>query len=134
MSIRVVADTHALLWYLYDDERLSGVARQAMDDAGARWGQIGISSIALVEVLYLVEKGRISPDSLDRIIEVLERPAAALAEIPVDRHVALAMRRIDRPRVPDLPDRIVAATALCLGVPLISRDRRIRIAPLTTIW
>lgn len=134
MSIRLVADSHALLWYLYDDERLSDRAREAMDETEAKGGQIGISSIALVEVLYLVEKGRVSRDAMDRIIDVLDRPTAALVEIPVDRHVALAMREIGRGQVPDLPDRIVAATALHLKVPIISLDRKIRIAPLSTIW
>jgi PIN domain nuclease of toxin-antitoxin system len=36
--------------------------------------------------------------------------------------------------VPDLPDRVVAATAHLHGVPLISRDRAIRLSGLSTIW
>jgi PIN domain nuclease of toxin-antitoxin system len=44
------------------------------------------------------------------------------------------MRRIDRVEVPDLPDRIVAATGVYLGVPILSRDRKIQSALVTTIW
>ncbi len=33
-----------------------------------------------------------------------------------------------------MPDRIVAATAVYLGVPVISRDGRIRAANLQTVW
>jgi PIN domain nuclease of toxin-antitoxin system len=33
-----------------------------------------------------------------------------------------------------LPDRIIVATALHLGVPLISRDRQIQLAEVETIW
>jgi PIN domain nuclease of toxin-antitoxin system len=33
-----------------------------------------------------------------------------------------------------MPDRIVAATALHFGVPVISRDSRILASDLTTIW
>ncbi|MDY7076564.1 MAG: hypothetical protein SXV54_06520 [Chloroflexota bacterium] len=44
------------------------------------------------------------------------------------------MRQVPREQVPDLPDRVIAATALYLGVPLISRDRKIRLSDVTTIW
>jgi PIN domain nuclease of toxin-antitoxin system len=44
------------------------------------------------------------------------------------------MRQVPRSEVPDLPDRIVAATGVYLGVPVISRDRMIRAASLKTIW
>jgi len=36
--------------------------------------------------------------------------------------------------VPDLPDRIIAATALHLNVPVISRDSKIQAANLQTVW
>jgi predicted nucleic acid-binding protein len=44
------------------------------------------------------------------------------------------MHRVARTEVPDLPDRIIAATALHLGIPVISRDRKIQQSTLTTIW
>jgi predicted nucleic acid-binding protein len=47
-------------------------------------------------------------------------------EIVVDRPVILAMRAVDRMQVPELPDQVIAATAVRLGVPLISRDRKIQ--------
>lgn len=36
--------------------------------------------------------------------------------------------------VPDLPDRVIAATALALNLPLISRDGKIKASRLTTVW
>jgi predicted nucleic acid-binding protein len=48
--------------------------------------------------------------------------------------VAQAMRRVARTEVPDLPDRIISATALHLGIPIISRDRKIQASDLTTVW
>jgi predicted nucleic acid-binding protein len=59
---------------------------------------------------------------------------ATLVEIPFDRTIAVTMRQIDRSQVPELPDRIVAATALQLGVPVVSRDRKIRSSIVTAIW
>jgi predicted nucleic acid-binding protein len=44
------------------------------------------------------------------------------------------MRRVSRAEVPDMPDRVVAATGVYFGVPVISRDKRIRAANLKTVW
>jgi len=41
---------------------------------------------------------------------------------------------IPRAAIFELPDRIIAAAALYLGVPLITRDLQIRAAGLPTIW
>jgi predicted nucleic acid-binding protein len=43
------------------------------------------------------------------------------------------MRRVSRDEVPDMPDRIVAATGIHLRVPVVSRDGRIRAANLKTV-
>jgi hypothetical protein len=48
--------------------------------------------------------------------------------------IVQAMRQVSRADVPDMPDRMVAATAVYFDVPVISRDRRIRAASLKTIW
>ena len=44
------------------------------------------------------------------------------------------MRQVARAEVPDMPDRMIAATALYLDVPVISRDSRILAASLKTVW
>jgi len=44
------------------------------------------------------------------------------------------MRQVSRAEVPDMPDRMVAASAVYFGVPVISGDRRIRAASLKTVW
>jgi PIN domain nuclease of toxin-antitoxin system len=37
--------------------------------------------------------------------------------------------------VPDMPDRIIAATALLLGLPLLARDRRIgQLTSIHSLW
>ena len=36
--------------------------------------------------------------------------------------------------VPEMPDWIIAATALALGLPLVTRDLRIRSTSVPTIW
>lgn len=123
--IRVVADTHAVLWYLYNDARLSATALAFMDSIDQAGEQIAISSITLAEMVYLIEKGKIAATALERVVTVLEQANATLVEVPFDRTIATVMRQIDRDQVPDLPDRIVTATALQWDVPVISRDWKI---------
>ncbi len=134
MTIRAVADTHALLWYLYNDPRLSATAITFMDTIDKNGDQIAITSITLAEIVYLIEKGKIPPDSFERVVTMLAQAGATLVEVPFDQVIASEMRRIERSQVPDFPDRIIAATALFLGVPLISRDRKIQASITTTIW
>lgn len=134
MAIRVVADTHTILWYLYNDSRLSATAYSLMDAADKAGDQIAIASITLAEIVYLVEKGRIDLLAFERMVQTLTQPNATLVEVPFDRVIADAMRQIARSQVPELPDRIVTATAFQLGVPVISRDHKIRTSLVVTIW
>lgn len=54
----LVVDTHAIIWYLAGDARLSAKAAGALDSATASGEFIHVPSICLVELTYLVEKGR----------------------------------------------------------------------------
>lgn len=130
----VVADTHTIVWYLSKDFRLSLAAHEALTMATTAGNLIHIPSICLVELTYLAEKGRLPSAAREALIEVLDDPAGPCTLVPLDRLVAEALQRIQRTEVPDLPDRIVAATALALQVPLISRDRKIRAPQVQTIW
>jgi len=132
--LRAVADTHAAIWYIFADERLSATARTMIEEAAADGDQIAFSSITLAEIVYLSEKGRIDPATLDRLLTAVDSEDAVLIEVPFDRHVAQALREVERAQVPDLPDRIIAATALHLGLPLISRDGKIQLSGVNTIW
>ena len=132
--IVAVADTHGALWYVFDDPRLSRAAQEVFAQAIASGDQVGISSVTFAELVYLIEKQRIAPDALSRLAGIVRDPARELIEIPFTISTAEAMRRISRRSVPDMPDRMIAATALHLGVPLISRDANIRASGITTIW
>ncbi|MEP6545423.1 PIN domain-containing protein [Microcoleus vaginatus GB1-A2] len=95
---------------------------------------MALSSITLAEIVYLSERGRINSTTLDLLLREVESDDALLVEIPFDRNIALTLRQVDRSQIPDLPDRIIAATALYLNVPVISRDRRIQLSSIDTIW
>jgi PIN domain nuclease of toxin-antitoxin system len=127
-------DTHALIWYLENDPRLSPAANALFDECDHGLIAIYVPTICLVEIVYLQEKGRIPIDLKDRFDIALRagRSGLVLADLTVG--VADTLSRVSRAEVPDLPDRIIAATALHIGVPLISRDRKIRASSVTTIW
>ena len=56
--IVAVADTHAVIWYLFSDQRLGKAASAFIDDTIAKGDHIGVSAISLAEMVYLVEKAR----------------------------------------------------------------------------
>ena len=132
--IVAASDTHATIWYIFNDSRLSAPARALFERAVASQDQVGVSSITLVELAYLGEKGRVALGTGAALEQALDRPNSVLVELPVDRHIAAVIMRVSRSQVPDMPDRIIAATALFLGVPLLSRDAKIRASGIATIW
>src|SRR5258708_1161557 len=129
-----IADTHAAIWYLYVDPRLSKRADKFMQDAEASGNQIGLSSVTFIEMVYLIEKGRIPAEGLSRLARIISEPEGAFTEISVDLKVATALSQIHFAKVPDMHGRIIAATALLHGIPVISRDSKIMLSGLTTIW
>ncbi|MEG4013877.1 MULTISPECIES: type II toxin-antitoxin system VapC family toxin [unclassified Microcoleus] len=132
--LRALADTHAVIWYIFADLRLSVTARTRIEQIAAEGNQVAFSSITLAEIVYLSERGRINSATFDLFLREVESDDALLVEIPFDRNIALTLRQVDRSQIPDLPDRIIAATALYLNVPVISRDRRIQLSSIDTIW
>ena len=129
-----VADTHTALWYLLKNPRLSSTARRFMDDAASAGDDIVLSPISLAEIVYLVEKGRLPASAYGELRRALDDLDFVLREAPLTGEVVEAMRGVPREDIPDMPDRIVAATALYFGVPVVSRDGRIRAANVQTVW
>ena len=132
--ISLVLDTHTVIWLLHGDARLSPAALQTIEAATGKQFQVAISSISLVEIAYLEEKERIPAGTLAGLLALLDEPAPLLVEVPVTRHIIAALLNISRDTVPDMPDRVIAATALSLAVPLVSRDREIQDSQIQTIW
>lgn len=132
--IAAVADTHTALWHLFDDTRLSAAAEAFISEAAIARSKIAISTISLAEVVYLIEKNRLPPSAYEELTQALADPEHVFTEAVFTAAIVQTMRQVSRTEVPDMPDRVVAATAVYFDVPVISRDRRIRSARLTTVW
>ena len=134
LSVIAVADTNALIWYIYDSPRLTTNAREIFEQVAQGDDVIGFSSISLAEIVYLEEANRIPEDSLAYLLESVDITDPILAEVPFDRQIAQAMPLVERAQIPDLPDRIISATAIHFDVPLITSDRKIRSSNVETLW
>jgi len=129
-----IADTHAAIWYLFSDPRLGNAASAFIDNTIARGDHIGVSAISIAEMVYLIEKGRIPVNALNDIHVATADPKAVLRHVALDESIAIKMAEVPRQDLPDLPDRIIAATALFYGVPVLSGDSRIRSSNIQTTW
>ena len=97
-------------------------------------GFIFVSTISIVEMTYLTEKRRIENRELEAVIAAFADPASRFVAIPVNTAIAQAVVSIPRALVPDLPDRVISATAFALGIPLVTADRQIQSSSIETIW
>ncbi len=131
----VVADTHTIIWYLRSPEKLSTNAVTSLDNALNNGESIFISAISLVEINYLVEKNRIPSSSLEQLLQLIDDPLVNLFVVPLDTPVAKAFTQIPREIVPEMGDRIIAASSLYLDLPLVTKDHKIRnLSNIQTIW
>jgi PIN domain nuclease of toxin-antitoxin system len=130
----VVTDTHGLIWYLEDSPLLGPEAREAFHACDRGEIVVYIPTICLVEIVYLQDKGRIPAELKMQLDAELQAGTSGLVLVDLTAEVANAVARVPRSEVPDMPDRIIAATALHLGLPLISRDRKIQLSGVNTIW
>lgn len=131
----VVIDTHIIVWYILEPEKLSDIASQRLEQAVNDGESIYLSAISIVEICFLIERGRLPAIVLDRLAEAINQADSSVVLIPLDQAISLSIPQIDRATVPEMPDRIIAATALYLNLPLITRDHKIQaLQNIQTVW
>jgi PIN domain nuclease of toxin-antitoxin system len=130
----VLLDTHVMIWWQADSGQLSARCRKGLDGAV----DILVSPITFWELTMLVAKGRVR---LDRptsvwVNDFLSNERVRLAEF--NPMIAVAAGELSDFHG-DPADRIIATSAVSAGVPLLTKDSKIRewaktSKELTTIW
>ncbi len=124
--MRVLLDTHILLWWLADGRRLSRAQRETLERALGAGERLGVSIICFWEIAKLLERGRIElPRSVDQLFVDLETHPE-LDVYPLTPRIALESTRLGPRFHPDPADQIIAATARVHGLRLVTADDRIR--------
>ncbi|MDZ7699968.1 MAG: type II toxin-antitoxin system VapC family toxin [Deltaproteobacteria bacterium] len=130
----IVLDTHTWVWFVSDPANLSGAAKHAIESSISHNG-LFISSISVWEVALLVAKKRMafSMDVVDWI-SMSER-MSFFQFVPIDNRVALKSVHLPQPIHQDPADRIIIATAIVLGAPVVTKDVKLLKYPhVETIW
>ncbi|MDD5473089.1 MAG: hypothetical protein PHU34_02965 [Candidatus Methanoperedens sp.] len=94
MSDIFVTDTHALLWYLTDDEKLGIRAREVFEKADTGEVDIVIPTTVLAEALFITEKHRVDIQFID-IIENIQNSSNYLLH-PLDIDVIMKCHELKK--------------------------------------
>lgn len=131
--MRVLLDTHVWLWWLTGSANLPVALRGALDAAAER-GQLAIAAISLWEAQMLHTKNRLELPV--EFPEWLRRAAApeVITVMPLDVQAVTALDRLPGRFHGDPADRLIAATALAHGLPLLTFDDRIRRSRVVRLW
>lgn len=136
MARKVILDTHALVWYLKGNSRLSQPAQSLMS---AQASQMVLPLIALAEATLLIERGRITIPSVASLIKDVERDNR-IQVYPLTQWVFARSLTAAGRKIPELHDRFIVSTGLHLqdlahSVAILTRDESITgSAVLPVIW
>ena len=129
----ILLDTHVVVWLALDPARISQKAAITIEEERKRGESLAICDITLMEVATLQSKGRINLSvGLESFLQDIESRFTVLSI--TGRACARAVA-LPKTYPKDPADRIIGATALVEGMPLITADRHIlRSGALPTIW
>ena len=116
----VLLDSHVLHWWSAEPDRLSAVARTAVLGAD----ELAVASITWFELAWLADQERINVSI--PISTWLEGLSAQVRTVGTTPAIALAAVALPSSFPGDPADRLIYATAVEHGWPLVTKDRRLR--------
>ena len=128
--MKLLLDTHALLWWLFDDPKLSRPARAAIADPN---NTVHVSSASAMEISTKHRKGKL-PEAGDvprRLLGYIRK--ARFVPLPITVEHALAAGVLPGPHN-DPFDRILIAQATGDDIPIVSIDSVFKNYGARVIW
>ncbi len=128
--MRLLLDTHALIWWWKDDPNLSAEARTAMID---KTNEVFVSAVTAWEIATKVRKGQL-PEMRETVPQFTDDVLReGFRFLPVNEHHGLRGGSLGGAHK-DPFDRLLAAQALIDNLTIISRDREIAAFGCKTLW
>lgn len=125
----IVLDTHALIWWVNEDELLAPTAKTTIEETLAANGQVLVSAISAWELAMLVQRGRIAlamdMDEWLRAVESIE----GVSIVPITAQIAAQSVNLPGDFHKDPADRMIVALARELNAPVITADDKIHRYP-----
>ncbi|TML42541.1 MAG: type II toxin-antitoxin system VapC family toxin [Actinobacteria bacterium] len=116
----VLLDSHVIQWWSAEPDRLSQTATQALEAAD----EVAVASISWFELAWLADHERILVTVPIR--SWLEQLAAQVRSVGTTPAIASTAVALPSTFPGDKADRIIYATAVEQGWPLVTKDRRLR--------
>ncbi len=112
-----VTDTQALIKFMMGKKVINNASHEAFQAADQGEGSIIIPAIVLMEVLYLFEKNRV-PVGLLQTEDLMESENYRFEPLSLE----ILKTGSEITDIPELHDRLIAATARYLDLPIITND------------
>jgi len=130
----IVLDTHALVFWVSDPNKLSSKARSTINQAFKK-KTVYVSAISVWEIAMLVTKERLMLTmDVESWLEKVEN-LPGIQFVPVDTAIARKSVMLPDTLHSDPADRIIIATSRQLGATLITSDQKIRsYKHVKTLW
>jgi PIN domain nuclease of toxin-antitoxin system len=128
--VKLLLDTHALLWWLDGDTQLSRKVRRLIADTG---NDVYVSAVSACEIATKARLGKL-PQALGvahRLAQVVAEQGFRTLDITIE-HGQRAGSLASEHR--DLFDRMLAAQAQLSGMPIATRDPHFAALSVEIIW
>ncbi|MGH9645832.1 MAG: type II toxin-antitoxin system VapC family toxin [Bryobacteraceae bacterium] len=128
----ILLDTHVLIWLARDPSKLSRAATEAIRNS-AQSGGLAISAMTIWELAWLATHARLNlKEPIDEFVGVLTSRTAIR---PITPRIAILANQFPATYPGDPCDRLIGATAMAEGIPLVTKDSAIRsYRQIKTIW
>lgn len=127
--MRLLLDTHAFLWFMAGDARLSGAARRAIEARDGEWW-LSTASIWEMAIKSSLRRLMLPARASDYIAEKVQRGLQILA---IDWPVAAAVERLPFHHR-DPFDRLIIAQAQAERLDVVTKDKVFRKYGVKVVW